>query len=279
MRRSRRSAVDLIVEHYLCQEVDRYAPPSRREDWRSEAELSERSIFCTIRDYLTMACAGEARHAWDYCKTAHLVGGPFGKRCPVREYVYEGVTRYNPISLLRVTRNLFSEEWENGYGGHAWYEIAALALEMWSVDPWGSSLRTVSLYVERAINMAHNLGPVFNKPVLIMENSCEFLRSVLDAFANADCTADALRRAEVCYVRLPSWAGALLRRQLQDMDYSVQILTDDDCPCVEWGNEPLDVELVPKYEEEEEEEDVVEEEADANAKLVSAEREQEAVRA
>jgi hypothetical protein len=277
MRRSRRSAVDLIVEHYLCQEVDSYAPSSRREDWRSEAELSERSIFCTIRDYLTMACAGEARHAWERCRTAYLAGGPFGKRSPARESVYEGVARYCPTGLLRVVRNLFLEDWEEEYGGRPWYEIATLALAMWSIDPWRSPLRTVSLYVERAINMAHNLGPVFNKPVLIMENSCELLRSVLDAFANAACTADALRRAEVRCVRLPSWAGALLRRQLQDMDYSVQILTDDDCPCVEWGNEPLNVELVPKYEEEEE--DVVEEEAVINAQLVPTEREREAVQA
>jgi hypothetical protein len=275
VHKSKRAAVDLIVEHYLCQEVDRFAPPSKREDWREEAEISERAIFRTLRDYLTLACLGEARHGWEHCSVAYLAGGPFGKCSPTREYVYIGAVKYDPIALLKMARELFGYDgWANGYGGRSWERIAEFTLEMWQVDPFEAPARRISLYVERAINLAHNLGPVFNKPVLVMENSCDFVRTVLDAFASASCTADALRRVDITYVRLPAWAAALLRRELQTqtIDHSVEIVIDDDYPYVEWGSERPDVELVFK-DEEEVEEDVVEE-ADANAKLVP-ERERE----
>ena len=276
MYRSRRSAVDLIVEHYLCQEVDRFAPPSKREDWREEAELSERAIFRTLRDYLTLACLGEARHGWEHCLVAYLVGGPFGRCSPTRDYVYIKVAKYDPIALLKKTRELFGYDgWADGYGGRSWERIAEFSLEMWQVDPYEAPAKRISLYVERAINLVHNLGPVFNKPVLVVENSCDFVRAVLDAFASASCTADALRRADITHVRLPTWAAALLRRELQTIeDFSVEIAIDEDYPCVEWGNERPDIELVPKYDDEEVEEDAAEEE-DTSAKLVP-EREREA---
>jgi hypothetical protein len=273
--KSKRAAVDLIIEHYLCQEVGRFAPPFKREDWLEEAELSERAIFRTLRDYLTLACLGEARHGWEHCSVAYLAGGPFGRCSPTREYIYVGVTKYNPIVLLQLARKLFEYDcWTAGYGGYSWHRITEFVLEMWQVDPFESPIKRISLYVERAINLAHNQGPVFNKPALMQENSCDFVRTVLDAFATADCTADALRLAEVTYVRLPSWAAALLRRELQNIDHSVDIVVDEDYPYVEWGNDQPDVELVLKDEEEGEEKDAVEEE---NAKLVSAEREREAV--
>jgi len=274
--RYRRSAVDLIVEHYLCQEVDRFAPPSKREDWREEAELSERAIFRTLRDYLTLACLGEARHGWEYCSVAYLVGGPFGRCSTTRDYVYIKVAKYDPIALLKKTRELFGYDgWVDGYGGRSWERIAEFSLEMWQVDPYEAPAKRISLYVERAINLVHNLGPVFNKPVLVVENSCDFVRAVLDAFASASCTADALRRADITHVRLPTWAAALLRSELQTIeDFSVEIAIDEDYPCVEWGNERPDIELVPKDDDEEVEEDAAEEE-DTSAKLVP-EREREA---
>jgi hypothetical protein len=273
--KSKRAAVDLIIEHYLCQEVGRFAPPFKREDWLEEAELSERAIFRTLRDYLTLACLGEARHGWERCSVAYLAGEPFGRCSPNREHVYNRAVKYDPIALLKMARELFRYDgWTDGYGGRSWERIAVFTLEMWQVDPFEAPASRISLYVERAINLAHNLGPVFNKPILVMENSCDFVRMVLDAFASAICTADALRRADVTYVRLPAWAAALLRRELQTVDHSVEIVIDDDYPHVEWGSERPNVDLVFKNEEEVEEDAMEEADANANAKL-APERERE----
>lgn len=113
----------------------------------------EEKLAVAIRDYLTLACFGEARHG-EHAANQFLLYGP--KRGEGRTGARELARKFEPQSLLTACLGLFSRDgWNSAYGGAKWAHIAECALQWWELPP--------REFIDCVVNLTHNGGVAFNK--------------------------------------------------------------------------------------------------------------------
>jgi hypothetical protein len=128
----------------------------------------ERRLARAFADYITLICAGEARHGRSsgpgYIPAPYMDSSSYS-----RERVYFHATRYDPVALLEGCHALFARDvdfgvrpWHIGYGGHSWARIARAGLAYWREVREGEL--SVATWVDHVVNLTHNGGLMFNKP-------------------------------------------------------------------------------------------------------------------
>ena len=123
-----------------------------RQDLGKERDRLAGDFALALRDYLFLASCGEARHAQ-------------GKRIPTlsgiggRDDVYAAALDYAPTAANweRLQEVFAQDTWSRGFGGEAWRNICEQAA-MYDTLP-------AIAYVDHVIDLAHNGGCAFNKPV------------------------------------------------------------------------------------------------------------------
>lgn len=164
-----------VVSYYVLEEIihQQYDNrPSRqrlKQDLIYEQQRLERHLALLMRDYLVLASFGEARHVPQESRL-----GLFRKlRLPPRGHrnkAYQMAHPFDPDTLITGLCLVFHQEnWSGGYGGRAWYKCIHTAKEYHKM--------TNHIFVDHAVDLMHNGGPVYNKPILISypEYFTEFL--------------------------------------------------------------------------------------------------------
>lgn len=134
-------------------------------------------------DYLSLACAGEARNAEEHCSKL-LVDLPKGGP---RYVAFDVAEHFTWQSICKATQVLFTEgEWGGGYGGHMWANIAkgALLYEKMPLTSW----------LDHCIDLSHNGGCAFNKSdfsIFYLDDEDEYKR-FLDRKSSIETPSDLL---------------------------------------------------------------------------------------
>lgn len=111
-------------------------------------------LFCALRDYLTLASFGEARHA--LYKSKGIIEDIENSG---RVTAYTKAANYDPVKFLPQTIDLFKNyDWiDTAYGGDAWASIAQAALMGWE------GKLTKMVWIDHAVDLSHNGGLAFDK--------------------------------------------------------------------------------------------------------------------
>lgn len=133
--------------------------------------------------YLTVAVAGELRHSWKY-KTSEIKSHldtltTFGvsaapaseDRLPVQKEVSRKLAEVNlesQIKFFETASVVFKRgSWSRGYGGKKWAVIAE------TVQEFLTGKLPHSVFVDRAFDLRHNGGVLFNKHTMVTNKSNE----------------------------------------------------------------------------------------------------------
>jgi hypothetical protein len=183
------------------------------------ALYSTYKLSLALRDYFVLACCGEARHAKAHAKC--YLRGPYAP-LPGDERTKAGTTpakHFTWVSLAQITQHLFEEgNWDSSYGGPSWAMIAAHALKHpGPLSPDVEYRKRLVVWVEKAINLAHNNGLALDKGFIFDDVCITCLQCLLDAFASGPNSIHYMLRALTnanynrhCYTRrirgLNPWA-------------------------------------------------------------------------
>lgn len=128
-----------------------------------------------IYDYTVLVVGGELRHAGDCCSFA-LEGFPY---IHTRSTAYALVKDFSPAFILAAGEEGFSKyEWEAGYGGSLWADIARAGTLRNKLGKIG--------FIDHCIDLSHNSSVYFDKSdsgIFWLESSAMY-RSFLDQKRN-----------------------------------------------------------------------------------------------
>ena len=149
-----------VVEFYLLQAMELVgegmAPVPSVRGWRRQVSQLladyETGLALRLRDYMILACFGEARHAQEQC--SHMLSEL--PRCDSRSGAASVALGYDPQSILEATAHLFEVgSWGQNYGGSSWARVARCAMNYGSVSD--------RIFVDGVVNLTHNSGTAFDK--------------------------------------------------------------------------------------------------------------------
>lgn len=127
-----------------------------------------------IRDYLFIASLGEACHGSDRCNSHELdlwEKSPFSSYPSSRHRVYNEAQHYEVENGTDKLSEVFFGKWStSGFGGKSWGKCISLNKRYGEISN--------IMFVDMAINLHHNGGNVFNKPLIFF--NYEYLMAFLD---------------------------------------------------------------------------------------------------
>lgn len=132
-------------------------PFSKASDkWRTDLDGWYNSLIpdlaLTLRDYMFLACLGEARHAHHFCYNYYTDMQDGGSR----EDAMEAGPQYNPkLTLPALSRTFREKGWNSGMGGKRWAVIAEAAMKY---GDWKDAV-----FIDHVAGLEHNGGLMFNK--------------------------------------------------------------------------------------------------------------------
>ena len=158
----------LVYDHYFLEslkasfavmsEDDRFSPAKSRLIERVEEAHSNliEAMARKFRDYLYVACCGEARHANSMADEAiPEIGGGIGRTTACENALDFEPTQRNWGTLIELFEDT---HWHcGGYGGQKWAEIAKFGAS------YGTKGISDGFFVDHAIDLEHNGGNVFDK--------------------------------------------------------------------------------------------------------------------
>lgn len=130
-------------------------------DFRNEYIKQFASV---IYDYTAMVVAAELRHCRD--KASYFINGYYGSDMS-RDSVYHGCTEYNAHDILQAGIRMFDTklvEWDRGYGGDKWYQIAKAGLMKGKVSD--------CVFIDHCVDLSHNNSVYFDKGAGIFYLEC-----------------------------------------------------------------------------------------------------------
>jgi hypothetical protein len=120
-------------------------------DVNEELARFSKAMAARIHVYLWAAALGEARHASSMCETHIVELDGYG-----RDSVYNKSTRFMPYGENQnILREIFAQDWEEGYGGEAWLSIVDGMMMYGNVPD--------AAFIDHAVDLEHNGGNVFTK--------------------------------------------------------------------------------------------------------------------
>lgn len=256
------------------------APLPSQEKWKSDLERQYepfvKGFAASVRDYLFLACMGEARHGYAYGGTHFPELGNDMSRIEA----YRRSIRYSPEKNISKLIALFGEyDWyECGYGGPPWGAIAT-ALKLYGQVP-------DVVFIDLVVSIEHNGGNVFNKTEVsrVIAFKCDlWVYDILKGFLDHKASQDILSHPEARYLK---W---LSRETLSFLDRYFHVISRKDAPrdvraalakrrprlpqkyeSSFWGNQILGQLELSEREDESEEEIQTEENYDEYSLSVSA---------
>jgi hypothetical protein len=124
-------------------------------------------IYAALRDYLTLACFGEARHA-PSASNRHISG--ININTSSRSAFSLKATDFDPLDLTTKMVDLFqNSRWNRSYGGSSWGRIAEAAMHFWLKD-WPATV-----LIDHSFDLAHNNGICFNKGFIFYFDSGDYM--------------------------------------------------------------------------------------------------------
>lgn len=142
-----------IPSYYLLHRLSRESW-SKQTAARLALEALSLNMAMCLRDYLFVACLGEARHALS--KIGRGYEGFDGKE---RDQIYERSHKFaiNPENVQSLIDLFYLPDWgeKPGYGGAKWGDLAVLVSQYSKLSP--------VLYVDAVVNAQHNGGTAFSK--------------------------------------------------------------------------------------------------------------------
>lgn len=129
-----------------------------KEDLDRVQDEQARQFACALRDYMALACFGEARYGRDLAKDNGLTIKVLVKSCATRGGCYEKAPQYDVIALLRGLSRYFglSGAFEGSVGGPPWKQACEYALTYQQVPD--------SQFIDTVIDLRHHSDHLFNKP-------------------------------------------------------------------------------------------------------------------
>lgn len=122
------------------------------EDFIEYRNLYIDKLEQVIYDYTVLVVGGELRHASEYCSFA-LEGFPYANS---RSDAYELVKDFSPDFILAAGEEGFSKyEWEEGYGGRLWADIARAGTLRNKLGKIG--------FIDHCVDLSHNNSVYFDK--------------------------------------------------------------------------------------------------------------------
>lgn len=123
------------------------------EDFNAYKNAYIKQMAHMIYDYTVTVVGGEMRHAEDkasmYCADYPSVSS--------RTVAFDMVHAYEPRQLLKVAIEVFqADNWESGYGGEAWANIAKAGLMYNNIPD--------VVFIDHCIDLSHNSSVYFDKP-------------------------------------------------------------------------------------------------------------------
>jgi len=161
------------IDFYAIQAVDLLNMGKKKPAFTKLKKDYTKQLGLAMRDYLVLACAGEARHAKSSC-TRYITEFPMKVS---RDSVWSKSVAYSPIPLMKLCSKLFNEyRWAGGYGGKKWGQCADAFLGYYDKD---NVLSKDAIFVDYCFDLQHNNGTVFNKGANIFMNVSS-IQSVLN---------------------------------------------------------------------------------------------------
>lgn len=183
-------------------------------------------LSLAFRDYCTLVCYGEMRHAGGRCSHNYSVimshrqaieqaaqkaqlklheQNPENESSHVhyssRTYAGAEALLYEPVSILNAAKDLFGRQWLGDFGGQSWLSIAEAGLQY---GKWEDVV-----FIDHAVDLSHNSGAFVDKNVIFRCEDIHDYKYILDAKRNG--TAKDIAKAlihtytPVSYAVRPLW--------------------------------------------------------------------------
>lgn len=163
----------LAVENILIEKYQCWNPVHRKlySKFKEYKEIFTSKLKHRLFDYITLVCAGEARHAKSKC--ARLIKGFDIRPNKGRTATWDVATQYDPMEILQACNEVFSYKWSCGFGGDKWKDIADHGLKVNTED-------TV-VWIDHCFDLEHNGGTFFDKEAgMFSNNGSSELKRILD---------------------------------------------------------------------------------------------------
>jgi hypothetical protein len=139
-------------------------------DVRLHLDRHVKPLARAFRDYIALACAGEARHARDRC--SHYWPNWY-KPGDDRSYAIDGAHRYNPDDLLVAAVDLFGRHWHHtNYGGKSWKGIAEVGLLYGTIPDLA--------FLDISVDLSHNSGLFLDKGTIFIPPNSNVYKYMLE---------------------------------------------------------------------------------------------------
>ena len=164
-------SLDALVMNSKLFEPYRHSHKRWLEDFIEYRNLYIDKLEQAIYDYTVLVVGGELRHADEYCSFS-LEGFPYAHR---RSDAYELVKDFSPEFILAAGEEGFSKyEWEAGYGGSLWADIARAGTLRNKLGKIG--------FIDHCVDLSHNNSIYFDKldSGIFWLNSSSMYKSFLD---------------------------------------------------------------------------------------------------
>jgi hypothetical protein len=125
-----------------------------RDDVMARNDFWQSKLAEVFIDYLTLICAGEARHGWDETSNGLVLSC-----CDVTDRIktMKRARGYDRMSILSEAHCLFIEsKWSEKYGGSSWARIARVAMDYLCNG-------NKQVFIDTTFDIVHNGGDLFNK--------------------------------------------------------------------------------------------------------------------
>ena len=123
-------------------------------DWKNQLTTD---LALAMRDYLFLACCGEARYSRRGPKQIIPEINDMAGHVNDRDRVYRGVIHYSVEKNIDQLFELFTQSgWSGNMGGTAWATIAQAVTQY---GKWPDAM-----FIDYVVDLEHNNGTVFNKP-------------------------------------------------------------------------------------------------------------------
>lgn len=120
-----------------------------------QLEATSNILFGFVRNYIVKAVNHELKHQKQYMNNWAFYVEDLDPVSFVQEADSSEIRNY----FVRATRSFRSDWMTGGFGGHPWSEVAKLGRWIWT----GEASDKKRFFVDRAIDMQHNFGHIFDK--------------------------------------------------------------------------------------------------------------------
>jgi len=177
IKKTRRGKVNFTAEVYGFYIMQEWQAELRGYSWSLPSHLrwkedldriqdeQAQQFAHALRDYIALACFGEARYGQDLAKDSGAAIRITIQSCGTREGCYGKAPRYNVIALLRGLSRYFglSDAFAGSVGGRPWKRACEYALTYQQVSD--------TQFIDTVIDLRHHSDHLFSKPCVFYNDA------------------------------------------------------------------------------------------------------------